>query len=177
MNLFKKLNSKGQSLVEFGILLPFFLTLIFGIIEYSHMFMMGLKVSNLSRAVTNAAFRDCAFLDNNSISNCLSTDIEKVKEEANLILVNFNSFGTIIASAYEQDLSSNPPLRLVDQKIAGQGGHQSNYNIDTIDGDLIEKHERIVIGEVAYPYEPITPLKTFLSLLNIRPVIYEVTIY
>ena len=170
-------NVRGQSLVEFAILLPLFLTIVFGIVEYSHMFMMSLKASNLSRAVANATFRDCAFLNDNSISSCLATNTQRVKDEATLILTNFNALGTVVTTTYAQDAASTPPVRLVNQQTAGQGGYSSNYNVQTLNAGLMEKHERIVIGEVIYPYEPITPLKTFLTLLNIRPVIYEVTVY
>ena len=157
-------------------MLPFFLVLIFGIVEYSHMFMMSLKASNLSRAVANATFRDCAFLNDTSMPGCLMTNTSKVKDEAALILTEFNAVGTVIASTYAQT-GVTPPVRLVNSQVSGQGGYSSNYNSQTLDAQLMEKHERVVVGEVIYPYEPITPLKTFLTLLNIRPVIYEVTIY
>ncbi len=170
-------NSRGQSLVEFALLLPFFLIIVFGIVEYSHMFMVSLKASNLSRAVANAAFRDCAFLNDNSIPTCLTTDTERVKEEAVLILNNFNTLGAVIATTYAQDSKKNPPIRLVNQQKSGKGAYSSYYQIQNLDQQLMQQHERVVVGEVIYPYAPITPLKTFLTLLNIRPVIYEVTVY
>jgi len=162
--------------VEFAILLPFFMVIIFGIIEYSHMFMMSLKASNLSRAVANATFRDCAFLNDTSMPSCLNTNTIKVKDEATLIFSDFNTLGTVVTTAFAKD-QAGPPIRLINRQSAGMGGYSSIYNVQNIDTDLMQKHKRVVIGEVIYPYHAITPLKTFLTLLNIRPVIYEATIY
>ncbi len=173
----KKWNSRGQSLVELGIALPLFLGILFGIVELSNMLMMSLRVSNLSREIANVTFRDCTFLNDTAIASCLSSDVTRISNEGNRILKNFNSLGIVIASTYAKNTPDSPFIRLVNQKTAGGGKYTSHYNVNNVDSAVINTHDRIVIGEVIYPYVPITPVKGFLTLFNLRTVIYEVTIY
>lgn len=170
-------NRRGQSLTELAILLPFFVTLILGTVEYSNMFMTSLRASNLSREIANASFRDCAPLDDAALVTCLSANAGKVSTEGALILNDFLARGAVIASAYARDLDESPAVRLAGTETAGGGAFQSRYNVNLVDENLVNQHDRIVIGEIIYPYTPITPLRNFLALLNIRAVIYEVTIY
>jgi len=175
MNPFK--NARGQSLVELALLLPFLMIILMGIVEYSNMFMIALRASNLSREVANASFRNCSFLNDSAMPACLSSNVVKVGEEGEMILTNFGTSGTVIATAFEQDAASNPPVRFVNRQLSGNGGFSSRYSTSVIDTQVINDHERIVVGEVIYPYVPVTPLRSLLNLLNIRTVIYEVTIY
>jgi hypothetical protein len=176
MNPFKFNNSRGQSLLELAFIIPIFMAIVFGIIEFTNMYMTSLRASNLSRAIANGAFRDCGFLSQSSMSTCLQDSIDRVFSEANLILADFANQGTVMASTYEFD-PNDPPARLAGQEAAGAGGYTSRYDLNLIDMDVLTTHERVVIGEVMYPYEPVTPVKAFLTMLNINPVIYEVTIY
>lgn len=177
MNPFKRspiYQQRGQSLVELGLLLPLFLAIIFGAVEYSSMFMTALRSSNLSRAAANNAFRDCAFLDGNSLSTCLQGNAQRLEEDAGLILSDFENRGKIIVSVFELD---GGPAQLLGQETAGSGNFESRYNSGTIDTVALSQQDRVVIGEIVYPYEPITPISSFLNLLNLRVQIYEVTIY
>ena len=86
MNLFrKKLNSRGQAVVEFASVIPVMVSIIFGVIELSNVLVYSLRASNLSREIANAAFRDCAYLSSASLTNCLQTSANRVRDEANLI--------------------------------------------------------------------------------------------
>ena len=173
----KHWNSRGQSLVELALLLPFLLIILLGIVEYSNMFMMALRASNLSREVANASFRNCSRLNGASMASCLNENVVKVGEEGQNILSGFDTLGKVIATAYEHDAASNPPVRFVNQQTTGAGNFASRYSTAVIDTNVINTHDRIVVGEVIYPYVAVTPLKSLLDLLNIRTVIYEVTIY
>lgn len=175
MNPFK--NLRGQSLVELALLLPLLMVILMGIVEYSNMFMMALRASNLSREVANASFRNCSFLNDSAMTTCLNSNVVKVGEEGQMILTDFGTLGTVIATAFEQNAGGNPPVRFISRQESGNGGFTSRYDISVIDTQVINDHERIVVGEVIYPYVPVTPLSGFLNLLNIRTVIYEVTIY
>lgn len=52
--------NKGQSIVELIFLVPLFLALAIGAIEFSFMLILDLRVSQLSREAANAAIRDCS---------------------------------------------------------------------------------------------------------------------
>lgn len=174
---FKRLDLRGQAIVELALILPLLLVIVFGTVEYSHMFMTALRASNLSREIANTAFRDCAFVGDLAMKGCLTTNVERVRNEGNVVLPDFSAQGMVIASAYEQDIGSSPPVRLIAQRTGGSGDFTSRYDVNGVDPELLAKHERIVIGEILYPYTPVTPIKSFLTLLNVRTVIYEVTIY
>ncbi len=141
------------------------------------MLMMSLRVSNLSREIANVTFRDCAFLNDTAITSCLNSNVTRISNEGNLLLKNFNGLGTVIASAYAKNTVGSPSIRLINQKTAGGGKYTSHFNVNNVDSAVINTHDRIVIGEVIYPYTPITPVKSFLALFNLRTVVYEVTIY
>lgn len=168
--------SKGQSLLEYSILLPFFISIIFAAVEYTNMFMVSLRASNLSRAISNVAFRDCGSLDSVSSSTCLYNNTQKVSTEGELTLKDFNSAGTVIASTYEK-LNEGDTLKLIQKRFSGNSEFESRFSIENLDQDLVANNKRVVIGEIFYPYQPITPVGGFLNLLNMRTVIYEVTIY
>ena len=170
-------NRRGQALIELALMLPIFLAIVLGTVEYSNMFMTSLRASNLSRQIANAAFRDCAFLSDAAMSGCLSTVTGKVAADANEILQDFATRGTVIASTYVRDNTMSPPVRLASTRSAGAGGHVSGYTRTTVDLNIVTQHDRIVIGELFYPYTAITPFSSVLPLVNVRSQLYEVTIY
>lgn len=171
MNLFKW-NKRGQAAIELGFMIPVLVTIIFGIVELSNFLTFSIRASNLSREIANAAFRDCAFLSAGSLPDCLQTSADRVREHADFIFNDFTNLGAVIVSTYE----SAPP-DLVGQKVAGAGAYASRYNENSVDQDVLATHERIIIGEVFYPYAPITPAGALLNLFDINPVVYEVTIF
>ena len=171
MNPFK-FNKRGQSAVELGFMLPVLVTIVLGIIELSNFITFSLRASNLSREIANAAFRDCGFLSDSSLPSCLQTSADRVRDHADFIFNNFTNLGAVVVSAYESN-----PANLAGQKAAGAGAYASRYNVGSVDQDVLATHERIVIGEVFYPYTPITPAGAFLNFFDINPVVYEVTIY
>jgi hypothetical protein len=171
MNPFK-FNKRGQAMVEFAFMVPVMVTIIFGVIELSNFLTFSLRASNISREIANAAFRDCGFLSTGSMSTCLQSSADRVREHADFIFNDFTNLGAVVVSTYE----ANPP-DLAGQETAGAGGYTSRYDIGSVDQDVLATHERIVIGEVFYPYVPITPAGSLLNLFNISPVVYEVTIY
>ena len=172
MNPFRKLNNRGQALMELAFMMPVFVTIIFGVIELSNYLTFSLRASNISREIANAAFRDCGFLSDSSLPGCLQSSADRVREHADFIFNDFTNLGAVIVSTYE----ANPP-DLAGQESAGAGGYLSRYDVNLVDQDVLSTHERIVIGEVFYPYAPITPAGALLNLFDINPVVYEVTIY
>ncbi len=177
MNPFRKNRARGQSLVEVALLLPMFLVIVFGTVEYSNMFMTSLRASNISRAAANASFRDCAFLNSSANVPCLNSTAGLASDEASQVLSDFGMVGTVIATTYARNDLLNPAVELIGQQSAGGGEFTSRFNAETIDEALLNTHERVVVGEVFYPYTPITPLLIFLNAFNIQTEIYEVTIY
>ncbi len=168
--------SRGQALSELAIIFPLLLVFIFGAVEFANLMMVALRTTGLSREVTNAGFRDCAFLDGTAADTCLENVANKVLSGAQLLLTNFNSRGTIIATIYKKD--PGPPAQpttLVKQKIKGSAA--SHYSAGTVDQSIMTNQQRIVIGEVVYKYIPITVIQKFLTLLQIPTELYEVTIY
>lgn len=175
MNRFN-LNNKGQSVVELSMLLPLLVIILFGVIEYSNMFMVSLRASNLSRVVTNSSFRDCASLSGNALTNCLNTQLARTLEEGNLILPDFESKATIIASAFsKEDEALN--VTLLDQRSAGEAEYESRFNASTINSSIVDEFGRVVVGEIFYQYVPVTPLSVLMTAFNIRSEVYETTIY
>lgn len=161
-------------MTELALVFPLLLVFILGAVEFSNLMMIALRTSSLSREVTNAGFRDCAFLSDAAAGTCLDNVAGKVLTGANLLLTEFGSRGSIIASIYKRD--PGQPTTLVVQKTKGIA-HASHYTAGSIDQDIATKQERIVIGEVVYQYVPLTAIRNFLNLVGFPTEIYEVTIY
>lgn len=172
-----KRNKRGQAIIELAVMLPLFLAIVLGAIEYSNMFMTSLRASNLSRQVANAAFRDCAFLSDAAMADCLTTVTSRVAEDAALLLTDFAARGRVIATAYVRDTGMAPQVRLAATSANGGGAYASRYDRNSVDAGLINQHDRIVIGELFYPYTAITPFAQVLPIVNVRDQLYEVTIY
>ncbi len=177
MNHFRRLylNSRGQAAVELALVLPIVMMVLLGTVELSNMFLISLRVSNMSREVANAAFRDCAYLPDADQSQCLSSTAARIRDEGNLLLRDFSGHGTVVASTYAA--SSNSAVRLVDSQSVGNGKHPTRYNESRIDAMLANSYKRLTVGEVFYGYTPITPVGSLFSYLKREPVIYEVTIF
>ena len=155
------------------LMIPVLISIVLGIIELSNYLTFSLRASNISREIANAAFRDCSVLTQASLTTCLQTSADRVRDHANFIFNNFNTLGKVIVSSYQ----ATPNPVLADQRTAGLGVYASHYDINKIDLNVLTTHQQVVVGEVVYPYTPITPAGLFLNLFQGNPVIYEVTFY
>ena len=160
-------------MTELALIFPLLLVFILGAVEFGNLLMVALRTASLSREVTNAGFRDCAFLNDQEADTCLENATTKVLSGAKLLLSDFDSRGAIISTIYKRD--PNQPTALVKQKI--KGNHASRYTAGSVDPDIAAKQGRIVIGEVFYRYTAITAIRNFLNFVNFPTEIYEVTIY
>jgi len=161
-------------MTELALVFPLLLVFILGTVEFGNIMMIALRATSLSREVTNAGFRDCAFLSDAAANTCLENTTEKVLSGAKLVLSKFADRGSIIATIYKHD--PGQPTALVVQKIKGVG-RPSRYTAGSIDQNIAATQERIVIGEIMYQYVPLTAIRNFLELVGFPTEIYEVTIY
>ncbi len=173
--LFKNRGSeRGQAMTELALIFPLMLVFILGTVEFGNIMMIALRATSLSREVTNASFRDCAFLSNAAADTCLENTTEKVNSGAKLMLTKFAERGTVITTIYKHD--PGQPTALVVQKVKGVA-RPSRYVAGSIDQNIAATQERIVIGEIMYQYVPLTAIRNFLELVGFPTEIYEVTIY
>ncbi len=156
-----------------ALLVPVVLAVLLGILELSHMFLVSLRVSNMSRQVANVAFRDCTYLPQSSQLNCLTEVTERIRDEGILLLDDFETQGSVVASTY----SRNPGESVLLLGSGGAGSHLSLFDTSRIDPDLAASYGRLAVGEVFYRYTPMTPIGSIFSFLLEEPVLYEVTIF
>ncbi|MDD5216978.1 MAG: pilus assembly protein [Candidatus Omnitrophica bacterium] len=177
MNPFRKngIISRGQATVEFAILLPVVISAVLGAVELSNMYLMSLRVSNMSRQAANIAFRDCAYLPDNNQSSCLANIVSEIRDEGDLLLNSFSANGTVVASTYVAD--ANQVVRLVDAESAGDGNYSTQFDTSRIDTSLVINFKRVAIGEVFYRYTPVTPIGSLFTFLTEETVIYESTVF
>jgi hypothetical protein len=177
--IFKK---SGQSTVEFVFVIPFLITFILAVVEFSLMFVQTQRVSALSRETVNASFRDCSTLPKDQLDSCVDSLVKTIGKTAATLLFDFNDTangrGKIIISIYQWE---NGEAKLSSQKQSGGGGAVtdgfiSQFSPNKIDGSILENQESITIGEVFYQYKPLTIVGSLLDMVMPEN-LYEVTIY
>jgi hypothetical protein len=167
------LNSTGQSAVEFAFIIPVLFIFFYAVLEFSRLFILDQRVAILSREAANACFQDCTSLTGANLDNCLGGIVNQIKNNADSVLTDFSGQGTVIASVYTNQKS--PPAVLFNSQKAGGGSYTSQ--IESPDAQLVSDQGSLVIGEVFYPYSPLTPIKKLLGALNLPEKLYEKTIY
>ena len=173
------MGKKGQSAVEFAVIIPTLFIFFYAVLEFSLLFVNDQRVSALSREISNAAFRDCGGLASDKIAACTADIVDEVSGRADGILRDFSGQGRVIVSVFGPDpqSQSNPPaVKMLARESAGGGGFSTSYSSGGIDASLIANQGVVVVGEAFYPYEPLTPLKQLLDAV-LPTELYEATIY
>ncbi|GEM_PF-1606167 len=175
-----RLNSKGQSAVEFAFIIPIIFIFFYAVLEFSFLFVRQQRISSISRETANAAFRDCASLSESAIGPCLDKTLAGVHQNVQSILPDFDNKGTVIVSVYGLDTTNNsnpPPLKSLGVKKIGSGSNASHYSLQSIDATVVRNQGVVVVGEAFYAYTPLTPIEGLLNLLSLPKVIYENSIF
>ncbi len=167
-------NFRGQSFIEFAVFIPILMICLFVSVEFGMAYTQAQKVTNLSREIAYAAYRDCAdatTAPNNVLTNCLSAKLNDVQSTiSNTMLPNFSQRGTLILSVYDSVGSktvsnpANPPAAHATKFTAG-------------DATLMSYDGRVIIGEVFYDYTAVTPVNNLLHLAKFPSVLYETAVY
>ncbi|OGW85891.1 MAG: hypothetical protein A3C35_06770 [Omnitrophica bacterium RIFCSPHIGHO2_02_FULL_46_11] len=184
MNLFNKLKRKlcwfyrprGQAMTELAIIFPLLIVFFLAAAEFSNILMTALRVSNLSREIANAGFRDCAALTGTNADTCLQNISQKVMDGAKLLIKDFDDHGTLITTIYAQQAGQSA-LVLISRVTIGSGSFSSRYNTGNVNSSIVANNGTIVVGEAVINYTPLTAIKNFLELLSLPANIYEVTIF
>jgi len=171
---------KGQAALEFIFGIPLLLTFFMALIEFSALLIHEHRVSALSREAANAAFRDCGSFWGGDLDDCLDAVVTQIDAGAGGMLPEFSERGRVIASVWRPDPASviEPPTPvLASQRGSGNGVYSSKFSDEHMDSSLVKNHEVIAIGEVFYPYEPLTPLAFLIDLTGFPAVLHEATVY
>jgi len=173
------LDSKGQSAIEFAFIIPIIFIFFYAVLEFSRLFIQTQRVSTLSREVANTCFQDCSSLTGSQLTSCVGNLVNQIDSKSDSLLQNFTSQGTLIASVYGSNPASkaNPPAVVLLGSSRAGGNSTSLYSAGALNAQLVTDQGIVVVGEAFYPYQPITPIKKLLSLLNFPEELYGKTIY
>jgi len=141
---------RGQEIVELVLVLPFLLVMVFGILEFGHLFDVDQSLTSLSREGANIASR--------------GTPLDTVVQVtlANGAQINLAGFGGAIAS----QLTVQNGVPMVSAQLASAGISVVSSRIgpvgapaNTLGGYTFADGKNYYIVELFYDYQPFTPLK------------------
>lgn len=180
--LAKKRTSRGQTLVEYAVVIPIFLIFICLAVEVSFMFINSQRVGSLSRELASSGYRDCLGLNAADIVVCKDTLFDNIKKSGGILLKDFLSSdgpndpqGKMVLTIF---LPPKPPATVVvpDSK-SFPVGTASKFSVADVQS-ILNMNTPVVTAEVWYHYKAITPFGKILGVL-FKPRInfYEATVY
>ncbi len=173
---YSRRRSKGQGILELALIFPFLFIFLYAISEFSVLLVQNQRVTALSREAAGAIFYQCAGLEDSKLSTCVQGIANQVAAQGGAILPDFASRGHIIISVFEPD-SSGSSVQLTNTQELGSGAGSTSYGSDSFDSSFVKDNGMIVVGEVFYKYETITPLQVLLQSIQLPQNMYEATVF
>lgn len=178
------MNQKGQSLVEFTLLSPLLIMLIFCGFELSRILKHYQVATALSNEIASNTYRYCSTPFNvntpSNLQSCLDNILQEVAGPADGVLQNVE----IMASIWQWDPITTLPNRLGEASNPPTMQSKIDTGLGTITPamagillPLCQANQVIAIAEVRLPYEPIVPIISGITSFIIQREIYVPTVY
>ena len=161
-------------------MIPFLFVILYGGFEWSQIFVKHVRASTIGREAALAAHHDCKDLNKppaiapavdappappkESVQDCVNRVRSEMMGKAALVLPNFMEKGEIIITFYGNETAS----------AGGGGDYTSHYSSGTIEPSLLALLDTVVVGEVFYENELLTPIEGLIEFIMPR-VIYKST--
>ncbi len=165
----------GVTLVEFAIVLPIFITVLFAMIEFGFAFnaMLGINRASQTAALIagqlgNEADADCLIL--HSIEDHLTPPIDKRNVlEVDISRTNLTGSGTLASNVYVRSGSKNCGSYSVPY-TATSTGYPESQRCNVLNGCPTLSPPRSTVDKIAiqitYRHVPVTPMRQLLSFLG-----------
>lgn len=173
MKLFS--NSRGQAVIELALIFPFLFIFLFAVSEFSYLFVQDQRVTALSREASGAAFRECSGLPIDEMDSCLQNIANELSVRGAALLPGFDSRGLVIVSMYQS--GSTGAVEQAGLKVSGGGSGDTTYSTGSFDSGFVADNGFIAVGEAFYDYQPLTPIESLLTLLQLPDNLYEATVF
>ncbi len=185
----RNLGDRGAVLVEFAVILPLILVLVFAGSEFSRLIKVKQLVTTISREAANMAFRECV-MNEGATATCHTEMRNKLQTLARKKIPGTE----VIISVYNWDPEVDDEINTADGKVvdppmvtavginqtkfAPSGDHiadAATRSINIVPRGIIERQRSVVIGEAYVPNT--TVIGSFLGLFRFdRSVAYDATI-
>lgn len=172
MRLSKLRSCSGQSMIEFAVILPILMVLMFSIFEWSQIFIMNMRASTMSREIALAVHRQCksispdAAAPQETIAECMNRLNTELAGQVAGVFPRFEERGGIFLSLYGTNGVS---------ATASTGNDESYYSLANIDPEVMAAVEIVAVGEFFYENLSISPLERLFSFVMPKR-IYKATI-
>jgi hypothetical protein len=158
-------NSRGQSMIEFGIMLFFLLTILLAMFEWSQIFIKHMRASTICREAAVAAHHDCRGTEGVDTSTCLQRVRTEMKQKAGRVFPEFNTRGEIILQAFGGSAGF----------AGGSLSYPSHVGPADIDPAMMSALGTVVVSELYYETKMLTGVERLFAFLMPR-LIYKSTI-
>lgn len=168
MTAFNPRRERGQSMIEFVVLVPFLFIFLFAIFEWGQIFIKHMRASSICREAAIAASHDCKDIDPiNGIETkmqCLTRIKTEMTEKASYVFPSFQSRGGLIISLHGLDEQTTGPA----------GGYSSRYMPGSINPTVMANLGTVAMCEFFYDNALLTPIENLFNFVMPR-LIYKTT--